>query len=82
MATVVMWRLNAACLDVDPRIFHDRTRVGEALAVCSACPVTRQCAELRVEVETELGGPTVGVWGGEVWLESTSSLKAKAGSLT
>jgi uncharacterized protein YciW len=77
-----MWRAQAACLDVDPRIFHNKTTVAAALAVCSECPVTRQCADYRVRVEEERGGPAVGVWGGEVWLEDTTGLKAKAGSLT
>jgi hypothetical protein len=77
-----MWRLEASCVGVDPLIFHDRTRVGEALAVCGECPVVRACADFRVRVERENRGPVVGVWGGAVWLEDTTSGKAKAGSLT
>jgi hypothetical protein len=82
MAGLLMWRAQAACLDVDPRIFHDKNTVSEALAVCAECPVVRQCADYRVRVERERGGAAVGVWGGQVWLEDTTALKAKAGSLT
>jgi hypothetical protein len=77
------WRARAACVDVDPRIFHDKNTVSEAFAVCSECPVIRQCADYRVEVEVERGGPAVGVWGGEVWFvdKGENWAKAKAGSV-
>jgi hypothetical protein len=66
---------------VDPRIFHDKNTVAEALAVCGECPVTRQCTDYRVRVEVERGGPAAGVWAGQLWLEDTTALKAKAGSV-
>jgi hypothetical protein len=81
MAGLLMWRAQAACLDVDPRIFHDKTTVAEAIAVCNTCDWWVECAFLRQQVEFQVGAPAVGVWGGVLWLKDGSSLKAKAGSV-
>jgi WhiB family redox-sensing transcriptional regulator len=81
------WRLNAACIDSDPRIFQDTEQPEAALAVCRSCPVVNSCKLFRVELQRRQKVAVVGVWGGRVWLtgngvSAVEGLKAKAGSLT
>lgn len=53
------WQDDAACRDVDPNLFFDETHRGEALALCSRCPVRQPCLEHALRTQ-ELHG----VWGG------------------
>jgi WhiB family redox-sensing transcriptional regulator len=60
------WQARAACRYTDPDLFFPEgdpaaapniAQTAEAKAVCSSCPVRRQCAEYAV-------GETFGTWGG------------------
>jgi WhiB family transcriptional regulator, redox-sensing transcriptional regulator len=57
--TLGAWELYAACCKVDPELFFDTALVEEAQAICSSCPVRREC------LEDALAHPEQhGVWGG------------------
>ncbi len=58
------WMQRAACHAVDYAVMADPERVGEAKAVCSACPVRLDC--LRYVLDNE---DPEGVWGGLSWDE-------------
>lgn len=49
------WWDDAACLGMDPDIFHppddERIDYAPALAVCATCPVTEQCLELGMTAD-------------------------------
>jgi WhiB family transcriptional regulator, redox-sensing transcriptional regulator len=57
------WREAAACLGMDPAVFHpephDRDAVASAKAVCAACPVRAVCLEIALAERERYG-----VWGG------------------
>ncbi len=48
-----MWQDNAACKDLDSRIFLSgvTSRVQIAKAVCASCPVTHECLEFALAHE-------------------------------
>ena len=53
------WKLDAACLNVDPETMYDPDQVRAAKKVCRGCPVRESC--LRFALDTE---EPWGVWGG------------------
>lgn len=55
------WQLRAACLGMDPNLFHpgQGEDASRAKHVCRACPVTEECWLLSVEIATKHG-----IWGG------------------
>lgn len=62
------WRSKAACLGLDPQIFHaleaDELRNAAAKAVCATCPVVTRCLDYALEEREKEG-----VWGGHTALE-------------
>lgn len=57
------WRVQAACVDVDPEIFFpnpaDRAGIQAAKVICASCPVRAICREEALE-----NRESDGVWGG------------------
>ena len=56
------WARDGACTTVDPEIFFGDSRdhpFGEAIAVCSTCPVIDQCLDYAITANIRYG-----VWGG------------------
>jgi WhiB family redox-sensing transcriptional regulator len=61
------WRERAACLGIDPEVFHpisermavDEAALAEAKATCAICPVRRDCLSFALDV-----GDRWGVYGG------------------
>lgn len=55
------WREKAACLGLDPELFHPRKgqSIAPAKAVCRGCPVVYDCGEHALARREKLG-----VWGG------------------
>jgi len=55
------WRKDAACLGMDPNLWHARAgetdKHKEAAAVCARCPVRAECGEANLSQR-------VGIWGG------------------
>ncbi|HEY2223757.1 WhiB family transcriptional regulator [Actinomycetospora sp.] len=56
------WRSQAACRDLDVRMFYPDTgkRSGPAVAVCAGCVVRAACLEHALTA-----GESHGVWGGK-----------------
>jgi WhiB family transcriptional regulator, redox-sensing transcriptional regulator len=56
------WRHRARCRGVDPELFFpdstDQTRIIEAKAVCTRCPVRLPCREWALQTGV------AGIWGG------------------
>lgn len=75
------WTAEALCRDYEPMFFHDPKNYTAAREVCLTCPVSTECAAHRVFVEELLNGPAVGVWAGVLWVEDTSSNRAREASL-
>lgn len=73
------WMTGAACVGRDPEMFfpnHKRwlpPEASEAVLVCRACPVRRQCLELALAMDTQYG-----VWGGLIPLDR-SRVRRRAG---
>jgi WhiB family redox-sensing transcriptional regulator len=64
LATGPSWR-SAACRSADPELFFPLSESGEALeqiaeakAICTGCPVRRQCLEFALRTRPH------GIWGG------------------
>jgi WhiB family transcriptional regulator, redox-sensing transcriptional regulator len=64
------WRSAAACRWADPELFFPLSESGQALeqiaeakAICSRCPVRRQCLEFALRTRP------YGIWGGLTELE-------------
>lgn len=57
------WRLQAACIDADPAIFHsDNARIqSEAKTWCAQCPVVHECRDFADSFE--MGAERFGVYG-------------------
>lgn len=60
------WREQAACRDLDPKLFFTigttgaaADQIAEAKAVCKRCPVREACLQFAFETKQEAG-----VWGG------------------
>lgn len=58
------WWSRAACKDLDPDLFHPigpsaAQGIEAARRICRACPVSRQCLNLAIEL-----GEPAGIWGG------------------
>jgi WhiB family transcriptional regulator, redox-sensing transcriptional regulator len=55
------WQEDAACRDADPALFFatDEEHRREALRLCAACPVRRECLEHALAT-----GEPYGIWGG------------------
>jgi len=49
------WRAEAACTDIDPEMFVDQHRIGEAQQVCAGCPVQALCGTDQVDWEAQTG---------------------------
>ena len=54
------WRLQAACADADPELFHPKRgeNAKKARAFCRRCPVWRSCLAFAVEHNE------IGIWAG------------------
>lgn len=54
------WSMRARCIHADPDVFFPELGMSPAAAkqVCSACPVSTECAAFAVEHDLD------GVWGG------------------
>lgn len=52
-----MWQLNAACADVDSKIFFSAKHKDRALALslCNSCPVKDECLEFAINNECDYG---------------------------
>lgn len=61
------WYDHRACIGADPTLFYNGDHLTEALTYCDECPVTLQCASLRVETERFYNSPAPGIWGGTLW---------------
>ena len=55
------WVVFAACRDADPDLFFPNSKADEkaALALCTMCPVIRECQGYSIDARE-----TFGVWGG------------------
>jgi len=55
------WVVFSACRDKDSDLFFPESKVQErsALAICSTCPVQKECREYAFEADIRFG-----VWGG------------------
>lgn len=52
------WMADAACVEHDPELFHNRAGFAKAREVCAECPVLMECrAHAMRHVES-------GIWGG------------------
>jgi WhiB family transcriptional regulator, redox-sensing transcriptional regulator len=60
------WHEHAACRGTDPETFYDNRHVEQAVAICSTCPVRRNCHTYAKAAKEQYG-----VWGGD-----TSRLRA------
>lgn len=65
------WRAAAACRSVDPELFFPisdsakcREQAAEAKAVCSVCPVQRECLAFAMRTRQ-----VHGIWGGTTMTE-------------
>jgi WhiB family transcriptional regulator, redox-sensing transcriptional regulator len=70
LATGPSWRWAAACRSADPELFFPLSESGKALkqiaeakAICTGCPVRRQCLEFALRTRAH------GIWGGLTELE-------------
>lgn len=75
------WRLDAACRHADPDLFFPvgttgpaLRQIGEALAICQACPVRAPCLAWALDQ-----GISSGVWGGTTEDERRALRRADAG---
>ena len=68
MADGVSWKESAACRGQDPRLFFSFDTVHAARDVCFGCPVSDECGEYRLEVESLFGVGALGVWAGVNWV--------------
>ncbi len=59
--SVSMWRVDAACRDLDVDVFFPEPEgdTGPAKAVCAGCPVREECLEFALASRQDDG-----VWGG------------------
>lgn len=57
------WQADGACRGVDPDVFFNERRHGEARAVCAECPVQAECLEYALDREQ------LGFWGGKTETE-------------
>ncbi len=69
-ATGASWRSAAACRSADPELFFPLSesgrsleQIGEAKAICTGCPVRRQCLQFALRTRAH------GIWGGLTELE-------------
>ena len=70
LVTGASWRSAAACRSADPELFFPLSESGKALeqiaeakAICTGCPVRRQCLEFALRTRPH------GIWGGLTELE-------------
>ena len=70
LVTGASWRSAAACRSADPELFFPLSESGksleqiaEAKAICTGCPVRRQCLEFALRTRPH------GIWGGLTELE-------------
>lgn len=54
-----LWKLDAACQDIDPETWYDPALVADAKKVCAACPVRDRCLAFALDIAEPWG-----VWGG------------------
>ena len=68
------WHEDAACADADPELFFagDDRSVAEAMQLCAACDVRRECLEAALAV-----GEMHGVWGGTTETERRRTIRAR-----
>jgi hypothetical protein len=61
----VHWTADAACIGVDPELWHDPNPAGpatyDAIRICMTCPVRQRC------LQAGIAGRESGVWGGR-WM--------------
>ncbi len=69
------WAAYAACREVDADLFFSTNdaEVGEALRICSGCPVKVECREWALETRMPFG-----VWGGLTERERKRILRRSA----
>jgi WhiB family transcriptional regulator, redox-sensing transcriptional regulator len=73
------WRTAGACLTADPDLFFPVAagtvasgQVAQALRICAACPVRRQCLDFAMRTR-ELAG----IWGGTTPEQRIRELRAR-----
>jgi WhiB family transcriptional regulator, redox-sensing transcriptional regulator len=78
------WTAKAVCLDEDPELFFPKGNTGAALAqveqakaVCSRCPVIKECLDWALKT-----GEQHGVWGGKSEDERRSMRRKRSSGKT